>query len=44
MRCRRACSRQTAGRQSWQVTDGVLVQDGYAIDTAPALPGTTQYV
>lgn len=29
---------------TWNVLDGVLVQDGVIIDTAPALPGITQYV
>lgn len=30
--------------QTYAITDGVMVQSGYIIDTAPSLPGTTQYV
>lgn len=30
--------------QTWSVTDGVFVQDGRIVDSAPALPGVTQLV
>lgn len=30
--------------QTWAVTDGVFVEDGRVVDTAPSLPGVTQYV
>jgi hypothetical protein len=30
--------------QSWTVGQGVLVEDGRIVDTAPSLPGITQYV
>jgi len=30
--------------QSWSITDGVFVQDGRIVDSAPSLAGVTQYV
>lgn len=29
---------------TWAPTDGVFVQDGRIVDSAPSLPGTTQFV
>ena len=30
--------------QAWSITDGVFVEDGRIVDSAPSLPGVTQYV
>lgn len=30
--------------QTWTIGNGVFVEDGRIVDTAPSLPGLTQYV